>query len=408
MASPERGPRQKYFPEISYFNSSPYGDDFEENLKAQIAEVDTLLEDLFKTAETGQVDQLKIRRAEWGQKILNLKLYLTSSPLVEEVKKDLAQALEVASQYIDQTLVFVLKRAQKPPQGPIARELFHRGIWSRHIEKSWIDEIGGVIKEKYYQKLNQQFHPSNRLNVVSFRESSAEFQEIRKKVDELGLISAAQEFFGYPVKIFYIAAILNRQGENWYLPVKENDPLQHFHYLHFDGDPNVMKVIIYLQDVSPEEGPFKFIRRDSFSFRKDFGYFIALANDYVFRPKFENENESRYYRKIFLPPYYDYFRSLPRVFQRLSHFGDDIEDQTSLAQTFKNAETVLDSKTANVFAFDGSSLLHRGGQVQKGERLAVQVAFMPLMNGKEVREHYVHLFKSRIVDFLRYVGLKKS
>jgi hypothetical protein len=394
-----------YFPEFSYFQESSRPD-FDHPIQTQVNQIDSILQKMFATADQGQTNTPDLLKVELEKEFMILAQRLKAAPhLSDLMKQDLVFGLETAQKMIEQTVLFRLNRGKRPLKTEIGRALQDQGFWASSLESKWVNDLANSLKEKYYAQLISQFHPANRMNFVALREGSAEFKTITDLFHQIGMFSAVREYFGFPIRVFFAAMILNKEGEDWYQPLNSNEKLNHFHYLHFDGDPNVIKAIIYLQDVNIEQGPFKFIRRDGLPLKKDFGYFISLANDEIFRRRF-NQKEGRYYRKIFVGNNFDYFKAMPRSFQRLSHFGDDIPSGSAMEEQFKQNEMVMDSSKGQLMAFDGSSLLHRGGQVLKGERLAMQMAFKPLMNLQEYKEHYVHRVKSGVVDILRSVGLK--
>lgn len=81
--------------------------------------------------------------------------------------------------------------------------------------------------------------------------------------------------------------------------------------------------------------------------------------------------------------------SLPQELQYNSHFGWDIIPGSSLEEELINKEIICTGQAGEYIVFDGARLVHRGGLVQVGERLALQVCFIPIT---------VPTIKSRIVS----------
>lgn len=395
-----------YYPNIDYSRASPYPDQVEQNFNKLTRDMDTALQQEFIKLNTKPRSfDLKQAKLELGLKYSELKKYIQQEErLSSDIKNDLNTNLNVSEKMIEQSLIFKRNRLLNPPQSPIANELDKSGIWVHQVDKRPIVELEKKLKAKYYDKIRAQFHPSNRLNFISLNEKSEEFLDAKNLFHSCGLSKAMDEYFGFKTHICYIALILNREDENWFLPISETDEFSDLHYLHFDADPNVVKTLVYLHDVDVETGgPYNYIKREAFEHNRGFTYFTALANDYVFGPRFKNDTQSRYYRKVFLPENQKYFASLPKAFQNLSHFGDDIRNGTELSKAYLKNNVRISTEVGNIFTFDGSNLLHRGGQVKKGERFALQVAHKPLMNFAEKKEHLVHSMKVSILKTLDYV-----
>ena len=58
-----------------------------------------------------------------------------------------------------------------------------------------------------------------------------------------------------------------------------------------------------------------------------------------------------------------------------SHFGWDVQPNSNLEKKLVGCEKVMLGQAGKFIIFDGARLLHRGGMVQHGERVALQVIF---------------------------------
>jgi hypothetical protein len=67
--------------------------------------------------------------------------------------------------------------------------------------------------------------------------------------------------------------------------------------------------------------------------------------------------------------------SLPRELRFNSHFGWDVIPGSELESRMKSEELVMTGSAGKFIVFDGSQLLHRGGLIESGERIALQVVF---------------------------------
>jgi hypothetical protein len=69
--------------------------------------------------------------------------------------------------------------------------------------------------------------------------------------------------------------------------------------------------------------------------------------------------------------------SLPRELRFNSHFGWDVMPGGELESRMKAEEIVMTGPAGKFIVFDGSQLLHRGGLIEAGERVVLQVVFYP-------------------------------
>lgn len=70
-----------------------------------------------------------------------------------------------------------------------------------------------------------------------------------------------------------------------------------------------------------------------------------------------------------------HFAMLPRSLRYNSHFGWDVLPDSPLERTLVDAEVTMLGPAGTFVVFDGARILHRGGMVQSGERVALQVVF---------------------------------
>ena len=66
---------------------------------------------------------------------------------------------------------------------------------------------------------------------------------------------------------------------------------------------------------------------------------------------------------------------LPSVIKFNSHIGWDVRPNSSLELAFEESEVQVVGKSGTTLLFDGARLFHRGGFVEKGDRLVMQVVF---------------------------------
>ena len=66
---------------------------------------------------------------------------------------------------------------------------------------------------------------------------------------------------------------------------------------------------------------------------------------------------------------------LPSEIQFNSHFGWDVMPETEIENFISSKEVVMEGDSGTFCIFNGGDLLHRGGLVNTGRRVALQVIF---------------------------------
>lgn len=230
------------------------------------------------------------------------------------------------------------------------------------------------------------------------------WSEAIKAIHNAGFLSAASQFLGYQVEPWYCALGYAKSSDTWWhSPYSDIGlPTSDLTYLHVDKGYDIVKCIIYLDEVTEENGPFSYFTGppdERMKFQDQF--YCYLDYEWVKRYKPDLPNPKQYYRKHCLSPKFrEEFVNLPQFFRGSSHFGDDILNGSELSQSLLKNENKVTSDLGNCFLFFGSDLLHRGGMVKKGERLALQLGFL------QKRPFYKDLKKKAINSAYQVLGDK--
>ena len=84
-----------------------------------------------------------------------------------------------------------------------------------------------------------------------------------------------------------------------------------------------------------------------------------------------------YHQSAGSPEFRRHFMQLPESLRFNSHLGWDVLPDSELERSLAKREVEMLGPAGTFIVFDGSNLLHRGGLIQQGERVVLQVIFYP-------------------------------
>jgi hypothetical protein len=150
---------------------------------------------------------------------------------------------------------------------------------------------------------------------------------------------------------------------------------------HFDAAFSTPKAMVYLNDVGKENGAFSIVPRErpfeNIEFDLAFGRAFLKELYEVAKDEFGwvvSGKEGSVFRCTSMR---ELFATLPHSLRRTSHMGDHLMDNSTLSDEILSKEIVLDGPAGKFPVFMGSHALHRGGYVEAGERIALQIVFFP-------------------------------
>ncbi len=128
-------------------------------------------------------------------------------------------------------------------------------------------------------------------------------------------------------------------------------------YYHRDASGGDVKVIIYLSDVTAENGPFSYILGSHLQRPRGINNLIAEVND---TSGFSGTTLST--RRAFV--------ALPKWLRKKCSFGNDLLSNSITAQQLLAAQWQITGKEGHAVLFDPKGI-HRGGMVISGERVVL-------------------------------------
>jgi len=195
-----------------------------------------------------------------------------------------------------------------------------------------------------------------------------------------GVLSAVSAYMSADMRVTGAALELSAPQATWWTnahPGLQRAPRTM--YAHLDESLIFPKAIVYLTDVATENGPTHcypgvYERLDLNPLQELIGR--ALANVGNDRTSVLSEYyQKRYHQSMAAPGFRRHFMRLPAQLRFNSHLGWDIYPDSEAERSIVATEVTMLGSRGTYIVFDGARLLHRGGMVEQGERLALQVVF---------------------------------
>jgi hypothetical protein len=203
---------------------------------------------------------------------------------------------------------------------------------------------------------------------------------LNKEFKKNGTLDAVSEYLHEKCEVTSAALEISSEFSNWWKHKDVNRDSPKTLYAHLDRELKNLKAIIYLSDVSNFNGPLTFypeiyktlniniIQNIIGRIINDFTSTTNnTLNDYY---KFENKSQLLTNKR-----FENHFLNLPRELRFNSHFGWDIKSGSEIEKNLIAVEKKIVAPLGTFIVFDGSQLIHSGGLVEKGERIALQIIF---------------------------------
>jgi len=174
---------------------------------------------------------------------------------------------------------------------------------------------------------------------------------------------------------------LSYEGSTWWKDAIGNERPPKTMYAHLDESVFAPKSIVYLSDVKSENGPTTLFpaayqEMGNNPLQDIIGRVVGRVGNK------DGTRLSELYRKSYhqsagSPDFRRHFMMLPESLRFNSHLGWEVLPGSELEKSLAEREIEMLGPAGTFIVFDGSNLLHRGGLIQQGERIVLQVVFYP-------------------------------
>lgn len=206
---------------------------------------------------------------------------------------------------------------------------------------------------------------------------------LNREFKALGVLDAVSAFTGRKTCVIGLALELSVPQATWWnnaIPALER-PARTL-YAHLDETISCPKSIVYLSDVTERNGPTgcypgAYESMQLNPLQEMIGRVIGTVGTQPASP-LKDYYAKQYHQSVNSENFRRHFMRLPENLRFNSHMGWDVLPGSELESQLVACERKMTGPAGTFIAFDGARLLHRGGLMQEGERVALQVIFSDL------------------------------
>lgn len=198
--------------------------------------------------------------------------------------------------------------------------------------------------------------------------------------EKSGINHAISAYNEIPMKVSGLALEMSVPSASWWKNKLDNlERAPHTLYAHLDEDIHTPKSIVYLSNVNAHTGPTScypgiYESMSLTPLQEIIGRVISNPGGDPSSPLHSYYAKS-YHQSIGSENFRKHFMRLPQELRFNSHMGWDVKPDSSLENEFVKSEKVMTGPAGTALVFDGARLFHRGGLLEQGERVVLQVIF---------------------------------
>jgi hypothetical protein len=203
---------------------------------------------------------------------------------------------------------------------------------------------------------------------------------LNREFRALGVLDAVSSYTGRKTQVLGLALELSVPQATWWRNAIEGlDRPPATLYAHLDETISCPKAIVYLSDVSETNGPTgcypgAYEAMQLNPLQELIGRVIGVVGTRPDSP-LKQHYSKQYHQSMNSENFRRHFMRLPEALRFNSHLGWDVLPGSEAEAQLVKAERKMTGPAGTFIAFDGARLLHRGGLMESGERVALQVIF---------------------------------
>ena len=302
----------------------------------------------------------------------------------------LTELLEECSRLVNEELDWHF-RSLKPRQVRLEKESVRHAAIRMQMERFFFGQLPSVAVTEL-QELAKNDVERFRLSAAAGKlkrddlslSSGATVRAIRGVLNReflsLGVLDVVSAYTGRKTEVFGLALELSVPQATWWRNViEELERPPETLYAHIDETISCPKAIVYITDVVEQNGPTgcypgAYEAMQLNPLQELIGRVVGTVGTrgdsplkVLYAKKYHQSMNSESFRR--------HFMRLPSSLRFNSHRGWDVMPGSDREVSLSTNEQKMIGPAGTFIAFDGARLLHRGGLMEAGERVALQVIF---------------------------------
>ena len=159
------------------------------------------------------------------------------------------------------------------------------------------------------------------------------FRIIQKFIDDNGIFEMLSNYMEAELDLAWASPNYSHHRQQWFR-IMEDEKLSSTNYYHLDKDHDVIKILIYLTDVSEGDGPFKYVKSSNLWKKSLCTFALHFGMDSKVN-KILLGDESSFKNNIFTKRT-DLLHDFPDAFIGSTHFGDFLREDSNTAKLLLN------------------------------------------------------------------------
>lgn len=206
---------------------------------------------------------------------------------------------------------------------------------------------------------------------------------LNREFKSLGVLDAVSSYTGRQIRVTGVALELSVPQSTWWKnSIKGLDRSPKTLYAHLDEGIAYPKSIVYLSDVTEQNGPTScypgaYEAMALNPLQELIGRIVGNVGNNAASP-LRAYYAKQYHQSVNSEGFRRHFMRLPESLRFNTHMGWDVLPGSELEERLVGCEKKMTGPVGTFIIFDGARLLHRGGLMERGERVALQVIFSDL------------------------------
>jgi len=202
---------------------------------------------------------------------------------------------------------------------------------------------------------------------------------LNAEFNKIGVNEQVSFYMQKKYQVISCALELSTPFSKWWKNTENVKSSNRTNYAHVDESFLYPKSILYLTDVNKNNGPTSFYpniyKNLGLNFLQDIIGRVVGNIGQNKKSKLFNYYKKKYHQPMSCGKFQNHFSFLPSELRFNSHFGWDIQSESALEGDMIQDENFITGKKGTCVIFDGARILHRGGLIEEGERIVLQIVF---------------------------------